>query len=130
VDEVTDEMRLTPEFGDHAARVLEERGASPFEAARFFRLPGAAQAAALPYLEDRSIPSWSRPRWSCWSARSIGGCTSPIGSGGGGAGGLATLRLYGTSWFSALALRRWDRLTAEDLARARPVGQGLPIKDN
>jgi hypothetical protein len=45
-------------------------------------------------------------------------------------GGLRTLRLYGTSWFSALALRRWDRLTAEDLARARVVGQGLPIKDD
>ena len=45
-------------------------------------------------------------------------------------GGLATLRLYGTSWFSALALRRWDKLIPEDLAAARVVGQGLPIKDD
>jgi hypothetical protein len=42
-------------------------------------------------------------------------------------GGLATLRRYGTSWYSALALKRWGRLGAEDLERARVVGQGLPI---
>jgi hypothetical protein len=45
-------------------------------------------------------------------------------------GGLATLRRYGTGWYSALALKRWDRITAEDLDRARVVGQGLPIKDD
>jgi hypothetical protein len=45
-------------------------------------------------------------------------------------GGLATLRRYGTSWYSALALKRWGRLEAEDLARARVIGQGLPIKDD
>jgi hypothetical protein len=39
-------MELGPEFGEHAARVLEERGASPFEAARYFRLPEAARLAA------------------------------------------------------------------------------------
>jgi hypothetical protein len=44
-------------------------------------------------------------------------------------GGLATLRRYGTSWYSALALKRWGRLDAEDLERARVVGQGLPTKD-
>jgi hypothetical protein len=37
-------------------------------------------------------------------------------------GGLATLRRYGTSWYSALALKRWGRLDAEDLHRARVVG--------
>jgi hypothetical protein len=37
-------------------------------------------------------------------------------------GGLATLRRYGTSWYSALALKRWGRLDAEDLDRARLVG--------
>jgi len=51
-----DDMWLTPEFRDDVARVLEDRGASPFEAARFFRLPDDAQLAARPYLEDRSIP--------------------------------------------------------------------------
>jgi hypothetical protein len=37
-------------------------------------------------------------------------------------GGLTTLRRYGTSWYSALALKRWGKLEAEDLARARVVG--------
>jgi hypothetical protein len=45
-------------------------------------------------------------------------------------GGLATLRRYGTSWCSLLALKRWGRLNAEDLALDRVVGHGLPIKDN
>ena len=31
-------------------------------------------------------------------------------------GGLATVRRYGTSWFSLLARRRWKRITAETLA--------------
>ena len=31
-------------------------------------------------------------------------------------GGLATLRRYGTAWFSLLAKRRWERITAEALA--------------
>ncbi len=30
-------------------------------------------------------------------------------------GGLATLRRYGTSWFSLLARRRWERLTGAEL---------------
>jgi hypothetical protein len=32
-------------------------------------------------------------------------------------GGLATLRRYGTSWFSLLARRRWERLSGGDLER-------------
>jgi hypothetical protein len=44
-------------------------------------------------------------------------------------GGLATLRRYGTSWYSALALKRWGRLDGDDLDDARLVGRGLPIKD-
>jgi hypothetical protein len=51
-----DEMNLGPEFRDHVVHVLADRGASPFEATRYFRLPEAAQLAALPYLEDQSIP--------------------------------------------------------------------------
>lgn len=31
-------------------------------------------------------------------------------------GGLATLRRYGTAWFSLLARRRWEKITAEALA--------------
>lgn len=36
-------------------------------------------------------------------------------------GGLATLRRYGSDWFSLLALRRWGRISAEDLEAARPL---------
>ena len=32
--------------------------------------------------------------------------------------------------YSLLALRRWGRITAEDLAEARVVGHGLPVKDD
>ena len=45
-------------------------------------------------------------------------------------GGLSTLRRYGTSWYSALALKRWGRITDDDLAQARVVGHGLPVKDD
>ena len=34
-------------------------------------------------------------------------------------GGLATLRRYGSDWFALLALRRWGRISAEDLDAAR-----------
>ncbi len=33
--------------------------------------------------------------------------------------GLATLRRYGTDWFALLALKRWGRITDEDLDAAR-----------
>lgn len=46
------QMRLTPEFRKRAARVLEERGANPFEARRFFRLPPAAQVVGIMVLEE------------------------------------------------------------------------------
>jgi hypothetical protein len=36
-------------------------------------------------------------------------------------GGLATLRRYGTSWFTLLALYRWGRVSDADLEAARPV---------
>jgi hypothetical protein len=36
-------------------------------------------------------------------------------------GGLETLRRYGTDWFALLALRRWNRISAEDLRTARPL---------
>ena len=37
----------------------------------------------------------------------------------GARGGRETLRRYGTEWFALLALRRWGRLSPEDLEAAR-----------
>jgi hypothetical protein len=37
----------------------------------------------------------------------------------GSRGGRETLRRYGTEWFALLALRRWGRLSPEDLEAAR-----------
>jgi hypothetical protein len=37
----------------------------------------------------------------------------------GARGGRETLRRYGTDWFALLALRRWGRLSPEDLEAAR-----------
>ena len=37
----------------------------------------------------------------------------------GSRGGRETLRRYGTEWFALLALRRWGRITVEDLDAAR-----------
>ncbi len=37
----------------------------------------------------------------------------------GSRGGRETLRRYGTEWFALLALRRWRRITAEELDAAR-----------
>jgi hypothetical protein len=37
----------------------------------------------------------------------------------GSRGGRETLRRYGTEWFALLALRRWRRITAEELDTAR-----------
>jgi hypothetical protein len=37
----------------------------------------------------------------------------------GSRGGRETLRRYGADWFSLLALRRWGRLTPQDLEAAR-----------
>ncbi len=45
-------------------------------------------------------------------------------------GGRETVRRYGTEWMAALALKRWGRISAEDLAAARVVGQGPSIKDD
>lgn len=35
-------------------------------------------------------------------------------------GGLSTYYRYGPSYFRLLAMRRWEKITAEDLAAARP----------
>jgi hypothetical protein len=39
----------------------------------------------------------------------------------GSRGGRETLRRYGTDWFALLALRRWGRITAQDLDAARAL---------
>ena len=39
-------------------------------------------------------------------------------------GGLATLRRYGTAWFSLLARRRWEKISSEALAEAFAVING------
>ena len=39
----------------------------------------------------------------------------------GSRGGRETLRRYGADWFSLLALRRWGRITADDLEAARVI---------
>ncbi len=36
-------------------------------------------------------------------------------------GGLSTLRRYGSDWYALLALRRWGRITAEELDAMRGV---------
>ena len=45
-------------------------------------------------------------------------------------GGLTTLRRYETNWYSALARKRWGKIGAEVLDRARVRGCGLPVKDD
>ncbi len=39
----------------------------------------------------------------------------------GSRGGRETVRRYGTEWMALLALRRWGRITAEELDSARPL---------
>jgi hypothetical protein len=39
----------------------------------------------------------------------------------GSRGGRETLRRYGTEWFALLALRRWGRITTQDLDAARAL---------
>jgi hypothetical protein len=43
-------------------------------------------------------------------------------------GGLATVRRYGTEWMAALALKRWGRITSEDLASARTWGSTMRVE--
>ncbi len=36
-------------------------------------------------------------------------------------GGLTTFYRYSSSWYALLALKRWGRISAEDLEAARPL---------
>ena len=81
-----------------------------WEASRW-RVPVEISRAELEALVERSAVVLGRERhrlvhgedWRRWGAR----------------GGRETLRRYGADWFSLLALRRWGRLTPEDLEAAR-----------
>jgi hypothetical protein len=81
-----------------------------WEAMRW-RVPVEISRADLESLVDRSAVVLEQEKhrllhegdWRRWGSR----------------GGRETLRRYGSDWFSLLALRRWGRLTPEDLEAAR-----------
>ncbi len=54
-------------------------------------------------LEHQAHRLLHRDDWRRWGSR----------------GGRETLRRYGTEWFALLALRRWGRITVEDLQAAK-----------
>ena len=79
--------------------------------ARRWRVPVEISRSELEALVDRSAVVLEQDKhrllhegdWRRWGSR----------------GGRETLRRYGADWFSLLALRRWGRLTPEDLQAAR-----------
>ncbi len=62
-----------------------------------------ATPGALEVLERQKHRLLHQNDWQRWGRR----------------GGKAVLRRYGTDWFAALALRRWGRISAEDLDAMR-----------
>jgi hypothetical protein len=78
-----------------------------------WRVPVEISRADLEKLVERSVELLDREKhrllhegdWQRWGRR----------------GGLAVLRRYGTDWFSALALKRWGRITAEELDAMRAL---------
>ena len=83
-----------------------------WEATRW-RVPVEISRAELEALVERSAVVLERERhrlvhgedWRRWGAR----------------GGRETLRRYGADWFALLALKRWGRITADDLDAARAL---------
>ena len=67
-------------------------------------LEGLVERSAV-VLERQAHRLLHRDDWRRWGSR----------------GGRETLRRYGSSWFALLALRRWGRITPEDLEAARPL---------
>lgn len=92
--------------GDHV-----EAWISWEEEAQRWRIPVTISREALQELVEDSTEVMEREKhrllhqsdWQRWGRR----------------GGKAVLRRYGTDWFAALALRRWGRITAEDLDAMR-----------
>ena len=78
-------------------------GASPAEIAREDLEGLIERSAVLLEREKHRLIHGSDWRW--WGRR----------------GGLATLRRYGTSWFTMLAPYRWGKVSEADLEAARPV---------
>jgi hypothetical protein len=78
-----------------------------------WRVPVEISRSELEELVERGAERLDRERhrflhesdWQRWGAR----------------GGRETLRRYGSDWFALLALKRWDRITAEELNAARPL---------
>jgi hypothetical protein len=103
---------------DEANGSLPDREISPawlefvVEAERW-RVPVQISRAELEWLVEHSTEILEREKhrllhasdWQRWGRR----------------GGLSTVRRYGTEWMAALALKRWGRISAEDLANARVV---------
>ena len=91
-----------------------------WEAMRW-RVPVEISRAELEALVERSAVVLERERhrlvhgedWRRWGAR----------------GGRETLRRYGADWFSLLALRRWGRLTPEDLEAAGCSGEAPLVRE-
>ena len=83
-----------------------------WEAMRW-RVPVEISRTELEELIERSALLLERERhrlvhegdWRRWGSR----------------GGRETLRRYGADWFSLLALRRWDRISAAELEAARVI---------
>lgn len=81
--------------------------------ARRWRIPVTIDRSELEVLVERSTVVLEREKhrllhrndWQRWGRR----------------GGRETVRRYGSSWMSALALKRWGRLTAADLDSMRVV---------
>jgi hypothetical protein len=66
-------------------------------------LKRAIEASAVEVTHEEHRAAIHGADWSRWGRK----------------GGLATLERYGHGWFRHLALRRWRKITAADLARAR-----------
>jgi hypothetical protein len=83
-----------------------------WEATRW-RVPVDISGAELEELVERSAELLERKRhrlvhegdWQRWGSR----------------GGRETVRRYGNSWMALLALRRWGKVSPEDLEAARPL---------
>src|SRR5829696_5695844 len=78
-----------------------------------WRIPITISRAELEWLVEHSTEILEREKhrllhrndWQRWGSR----------------GGRETVRRYGSDWFALLALKRWGRITVEELEAARPL---------